>query len=68
MALKVKQYGQVLKIELPLEKPRISTSGKTMLVASTHGVKTTEVRCKGRKIAVVASAFIYPTNKPPKRD
>lgn len=66
MALKVKQDGDVLKIELPLEKPRLSKSGKTMLVATTHGVKTTEIRCKGRRIAVVASAFFYPRKKLPK--
>jgi hypothetical protein len=63
MALKVQQNGDVLKIELPLEKPKPSKSGKTMVVASTHGVKTTEVRYKGRKIVVVANAFIYPSEK-----
>jgi len=52
-----------LKIELPLEKPKPSKSGKTMVVASTHGVKTTEVRYKGRNIVVVANAFIYPSEK-----
>jgi hypothetical protein len=60
MAIRVKQKGNVLRIELPLEKPKPSTSGKSMLVASTHGVKTTEVFCEGRRIAVNASAFIYP--------
>jgi hypothetical protein len=63
MALKVKQEGNVLKIELPLEKPVQSKSGKTTLVASTHGVITTSVRYKGRNIALVANAFVYPKNK-----
>jgi hypothetical protein len=63
MSLKVKQSGNVLKIQLPLEKPRLSKSGKTMLVASTYGAKTTDVRYEGRRVVVVANAFIYPTKK-----
>lgn len=63
MSLRVKQKGDVLRIELPLEKPTPSKSGKTMLVASSHGVKTTEVFCEGRKIVVVANAFIYAKEK-----
>jgi len=63
MALKVKQDGKILKIELPLEKPIRSKSGKTTLVASTHGVITTPVRYKGRNIALVANAFVYPKRK-----
>jgi hypothetical protein len=63
MSLRVKLKGDVLRIELPLEKPHSSKSGKTMLVASTYGVKTTEVRYEGRKIVVVANAFIYPKTK-----
>ena len=39
MALTVKRKGDVLRIELSLEKPQLSKSGKTMLVASSHGVK-----------------------------
>jgi hypothetical protein len=63
MSLKVRQKGDVLKIELPLEKPRLSKSGKTMLVASTYGARTTGVRYEGRKIVVVANAFIYQKDK-----
>lgn len=63
MALRVKQKGRVLRIELPLEKPKSSKSGKTMLVASTYGVRGTEVVYEGRRIAVVANAFIYPEAK-----
>jgi len=60
MAIRVKQDGKTLKVELPLEKPIRSKSGKTTLVASTHGVITTPVRYKGRNIALVANAFVYP--------
>jgi hypothetical protein len=61
--VKVRQSGNVLKIELPMCKPTTSKSGKTTLVASTYGVLTTEVRHNGRQIALVANAFIYPDRK-----
>jgi hypothetical protein len=63
MSLKVKKTRDVLKIYLPLEKPRSSNSGKTMLVASTYGAKTTEIDYEGARIVVVANAFIYRTKK-----
>ena len=63
MSIKVKHDGEMLKISLPLEKPHASKSGKTMLIASTYGVKTTAVEYEGRKIVVVANAFIYPKDK-----
>jgi hypothetical protein len=61
--VKVKQQGNFLKIAIPLEKPQPSKTGKTIVVASTHGVITTEVLHHGRPIVVVASAFIYPDRK-----
>jgi hypothetical protein len=64
MALTVTRKGDVLRIELSLEKPQLSKSGKTMIVASTHGVKTTDVQCDGRNVVVVANAFFYPKKKP----
>jgi hypothetical protein len=61
--VRVRQSGNVLKIELPMCKPTTSTSGKTLLVASTYGVLTTDVRHNGRQIALVANAFVYPDRK-----
>jgi hypothetical protein len=49
-----------LIIELPIEKPRPSASGRTIVVATTRGVKLTSVLLKGRKISINANAFIYP--------
>jgi len=37
----------VLKIELPLQEPTASASGKTFVVATTHGNKATDVQIKG---------------------
>lgn len=47
-----------LVIELPLEKPRPSSTGKTLLVATTRGVQRTTARLKGKTISIVANAFI----------
>lgn len=64
MSIKVERRGDVLRIELPLEEPRLSKSGKNRLIASTYGVKRTEVRYRGHHIVVVANAFIRPSTKP----
>ena len=49
-----------LVIELSLEKPRLSSTGKTLLVASTRGVQRSTSRFKGKTISIVANAFIFP--------
>ncbi len=59
MALIVKRLGNRLKIELPLEQPTPSKSGKSDVVASSHGVVMTGVEYKGKPVAVVVNAFIY---------
>jgi len=53
----------ILVIELPLEKPRPSATGKTLLVASTRGVKRSTARVNGKTISIVANAFIFPGGK-----
>lgn len=52
-----------LVIELPLEKPRLSSTGKTLLVASTRGVQRTGARFKGKPISMVVNAFIPETSR-----
>jgi hypothetical protein len=49
-----------LIIVLPLEAPRASATGKTLVVASSHGVKKTTSQVDGKTLCVVASAFVYP--------
>jgi hypothetical protein len=70
MSIKVKQHGKTLVVEMPLEKPVPSKSGKTLLLASTHGVITTDIQFSGRQIALVANAFVYPKKKavPPEEE
>lgn len=55
---------EMLIIKLPLQKAvRSKSSGKTWVIASTHGALTTEARYRGKRIVVVANAFVYPSKK-----
>ena len=56
MIVEVKN-GRLL-ISLKLRKPAKSKSGKTLLVASTRGVRTSTVKIRGRWVRVNANAFI----------
>jgi hypothetical protein len=66
---------KLLVIKMPVEKPRPSASGKTLLIATTRGLHMGGATYSGRPIAVVANAFIYPelhrhseTDRPSKED
>ena len=48
MALKVEQKDNKLYIEIDLEKPTRSTSGKTLVVASTRGMCAVPWKCSKR--------------------
>lgn len=60
MTVTVTRVKNKLKIELPLERATPSRSGKSLLVASTRGLVTTDVKFKGKPIVLVLNAFIYP--------
>jgi hypothetical protein len=47
-----------LVITMPLEKPTPSASGKTMVVASTHGNQKTGVEIDGKEVIVGVNAYI----------
>ena len=50
--------GQLV-ISLPMETPTPSASGKTLIVASSRGVRSSTVKVDGKDVCVVANAFIY---------
>ena len=60
MQPKATRTNKSLIIELPIERPRRSASGKTRLIASTHGRLVTNEDYEGKPIVVVASAYFYP--------
>ena len=47
-----------LVITLPLEKPTPSASGKTLVVASTHGNQRTTVEIDGKPVTVGVNSYI----------
>ncbi len=54
-----KIVGNKLVIEIPLNSsPVPSGSGKTMVIASTHGNKVTQAQVNGRNVVVGLNAYI----------
>lgn len=53
--------GEFLVIRVPLNPhPVRSATGKTLVVASSHGNKQTEVEVQGKPVFVGVNAYIYP--------
>jgi hypothetical protein len=52
--------GEYLVIRVPLNpKPVRSASGKTLVVASSHGNKETEVLIEGKPVVVGVNAYVH---------
>lgn len=47
-----------LIISIPLQTPTLSTSGKSKVVASSHGNRSTEVKIEGKPVIVGINAYI----------
>lgn len=57
--MKVTIENGELVIRLPMNKtPVLSASGKTYVVASTHGNKVTEAQVNGKNVVVGVNAYI----------
>jgi hypothetical protein len=56
--MKVTIEENELVIRLPLEEPTPSASGKTLLVAGTHGSHVTDVMVSDKLVTVSANAYI----------
>jgi hypothetical protein len=51
--------GEYLVIRVPMNaKPTPSSTGKTLVVASSHGNKQTEVEVQGKPVIVGVNAYI----------
>ena len=61
---KINRQKRTITITIPLQKAMPSkSSGKTLVVASTHGCVTTEACHSGRPVVITANAFIYAASK-----
>ena len=58
MAVAAKIEGNRLIITADLETPTPSASGKTLVVASTHGNKETDVMIDGKPVIIGLNAYI----------
>jgi len=58
MALKVEIKENKLLIEIDLEKPTPSSSGKTLVVATTHGNIVTSAEVDGKPVIIGLNAYI----------
>ena len=58
MAMHVEIKNGKLCIEIDLEKPTPSSSGKTLVVASTRGNTVTTVMVEGKPVTIGLNAYI----------
>lgn len=58
--MKVTIEGNELVIRMPLENPTPSASGKTLVVASSHGNVKTSAVIDGKPVTVGLNAYISP--------
>ena len=60
MAMTVEIKGKKLCIEIDLEKPTPSSSGKTLVVASSRGNAVTTAMVDGKPVTIGLNAYIKP--------
>ncbi len=60
MTMKVEIKDNKLHIEIDLETPTPSTSGKTLMVASTRGNTVTTATVDGKPVTIGLNAYIKP--------
>ena len=55
----INRRDKTLTITMPLQSARTSASGKTQVIASTHGCQVTDLKRLGQSVVVTANAFVY---------
>lgn len=58
MAMKVEVKGKQLVLTIDLQDPAPSATGKTLVVASSHGNQETEARVNGKPVIVGFNAYV----------
>lgn len=56
--MKVEIKAGVLHIQIPLQEPVASASGKTLVVATTHGNQPSGVQIDGKDLILGVNAYI----------
>ncbi|MDE3111786.1 MAG: hypothetical protein KGK34_02485 [Chloroflexota bacterium] len=55
----VTREGDTLVIRIPIETAKPSASGKTLVVASTHGNQRAGIQIDGKDVFVGVNAYVY---------
>ena len=55
---KIDENAKTLTLVLDLQEPTPSASGKTLVVATTHGNVPTDVQVNGKQVIVGVNAYI----------
>ena len=58
LSVTIDEKKKELVIRLPMGEPKPSRSGKTLVIASTHGNRATKVLFEGKPIVVGANAYV----------
>jgi hypothetical protein len=58
--MKVTISGNILTIEIEMQKPTPSATGKTLVVASTKGNQVTNATVDGKPVTIGLNAYIKP--------
>ena len=58
--MKVSIKGNVMTIEIDMQAPTPSSTGKTLMVATSHGYAGTEAKVNGKPVTVSVNAYIKP--------
>jgi hypothetical protein len=56
--MEVRIENKKLIINIDLQKPTPSESGKSLVIASTHGYVPTECRIDGKKVKIGLNAYV----------
>jgi hypothetical protein len=57
--VKIDEEAKTLTLVLDLQEPTPSASGKTLIVATTHGNQPTDVTVNGKPVIVGVNAYIH---------
>jgi len=57
--LTVTRDGDTLVVRIPIEAPKPSSTGKTLVIASTHGNQKTGIQIDGKDVYVGVNAYVY---------
>lgn len=59
LTAKIDDKSKKLVIEIDLQDPHPSASGKTLVVASSHGNQQTTATVNGKNVVIGVNAYIY---------